>query len=161
MNAQKSFWVAVVSITAALVLMLGAMQQAYAATAAGDVAVTVSSNAFTPQAVTINVGESVTWTNTQGTHNVVADDGSFTSGAPSSDNWTHTETFNMAGTYQYFCELHGNTGGIGMSGTVTVNAPTAVTLGDLATSGQESAFGLWMLALGLAAFGAAAIRRRR
>ncbi len=29
-------------------------------------------------------------------------------------------TFNTPGTYQYFCEIHGAPGGVGMSGTVVV-----------------------------------------
>ena len=37
---------------------------------AADETVAVSNNAFTPDAVTIRVGDTVTWTNTSGTHNV-------------------------------------------------------------------------------------------
>jgi plastocyanin len=29
-------------------------------------------------------------------------------------------TFTQAGVFAYFCELHGNRGGIGMAGSVTV-----------------------------------------
>ena len=37
---------------------------------------------FTPKNITIEVGDTVRWVNTGGNHNVKADDGSFTSGAP-------------------------------------------------------------------------------
>jgi plastocyanin len=37
---------------------------------------------FTPSTLTIEVGDTVKWTNVSGTHNVLADNGSFTSGSP-------------------------------------------------------------------------------
>ncbi|MEZ4612686.1 MAG: PKD domain-containing protein [Caldilineaceae bacterium] len=45
---------------------------------------------FVPGTVTINPGQRVTWVLIEGTHNVVADDGSFTSGPPSSAWTTYT-----------------------------------------------------------------------
>jgi plastocyanin len=44
--------------------------------------------------VTINPGDTVTWTNAGGFHNVVSDTGLFTSGAPSGTlGWVFSHTF--------------------------------------------------------------------
>lgn len=80
-----------------------------------------SGNSFTPKTVTIAVGESVNWRNDSGFHNVVFDDGSFESPAdPSPTPWTASRRFDAPGEFQYFCEQHGNKGGVGMAGTVVV-----------------------------------------
>ena len=85
---------------------------------------------FQPRDLTIAVGDTVTWTNGGGRHNVRADDDSFRcangcdgqggDGNPSTAGWSFTLTFNDPGEIAYFCEIHGAPGGIGMSGTVTV-----------------------------------------
>jgi plastocyanin len=90
-------------------------------------AVEVSNNVFTPAQLTISVGDTVRWTNTQGFHNVVADDNSFTSGAASSSSWVYEFVFNTVGSFPYYCSVHGGTGGVGMSGVITVEEPTGVT----------------------------------
>jgi plastocyanin len=80
------------------------------------------SNDFMEAAVTVDVGDTVTWTNAGGLHNVKFDDGSFEQPAdPQSNNWTVSRTFDSAGTFRYYCELHGDRNGVGMSGSVTVN----------------------------------------
>ena len=78
-------------------------------------------NSFSPADVTIQAGDSVRWVSAGGSHNVAADDGSFTSGAPGS-GWNFTRAFPAAGTFPYYCEVHGAPGGLGMSGSVTVQA---------------------------------------
>jgi plastocyanin len=75
---------------------------------------------FSPQTVTIQAGDTVTWTNGGGAHNVQADDNSFSSGPPSSDPWTFSHTFDKPGTYGYYCTLHGAKGNLGMAGKVIV-----------------------------------------
>src|SRR5438045_2050423 len=74
---------------------------------------------FDPPNVTINVGDSVTWTSAGGggahTHNVVANNGSFRcaagcdgeggSGTPNGAAWSFTRTFNAPGTIGYNCEV--------------------------------------------------------
>lgn len=92
--------------------------------------ITVEDFVFTPSDLTILVGDSVTWTNEEGFHNVVADDGSFRcangcdstggNGDPASSSWSFTLTFNDPETIAYFCEVHGDVGGSGMSGTIEV-----------------------------------------
>jgi len=81
----------------------------------GD-AVTVGNNLFTPSALTVTVGTTVTWTWASGavSHNVTFDDGVH-SGTQSTG--TFSRTFTTAGTYQYHCTIHG----AAMSGTITVN----------------------------------------
>lgn len=83
--------------------------------------VEVFSNDFDPDP-TISVGDTIRWTNSGGTHNVVADDDSFTNGAPSSAAWTYERTFDTPGVYAYYCSQHGAAGGVGMSGVITVES---------------------------------------
>jgi plastocyanin len=90
---------------------------------------------FSPDDVTINVGDTVTFSNLGGiavAHNVVADDNSFRcangcdatggNGTPASNEWTSTVTFTKAGVVTYHC---GNHGSMGMTGKITVNAVAA------------------------------------
>jgi len=90
---------------------------------ADDATVSVGDNTFSPATVTINVGDTVTWNWVgQNPHTVTADDGSFDSPQQTSGSFSHT--FNTAGTFEYICEVHGQS----MSGTVVVQAagqPTA------------------------------------
>ena len=89
-----------------------------------------SNSSFFPASVTIAPGDTVVWVRTGGFHNVVADDNSFRLGQGSAGNpggsWTRvSHTFNTVGTFGYFCAQHGSAGGIGMAGTVVVQAPAA------------------------------------
>jgi len=80
---------------------------------------------FTAKDVTVFKGEKVTWNNTGGTHNVHFDDNSFDMPNPASSSaWVVSRTFNTPGTFRYYCDVHGDPGGVGMAGTVTVTAPT-------------------------------------
>ena len=84
--------------------------------------VTISGNAtaFSPSTITVAVGQPVCWTWNTGaiSHNIKADDGSFTTGQPASTA-TFQRTFTTAGTYGYHCQVHGSPTG-GMRGTVIV-----------------------------------------
>ena len=85
--------------------------------------VDVENFVFSPANVTIDVGDQVRWTNQEGNHNVVFDAMEFPgSGPPSTSAWVYTETFDTAGVYMYYCEVHGGPGGTNMAGTVTVNS---------------------------------------
>lgn len=71
--------------------------------------------AFSPNTITIKVGESVTFTNKDGVgHTATADDGSFDTGMIE-QNESKSITFDKAGTYTYFCTPHPN-----MKGTIVV-----------------------------------------
>lgn len=84
---------------------------------------------FSPQNLTIQVGESVTWSNNSGVHNVNGSQTTFSNNPESffSGNaafgWTFSHTFNTPGTYNYRCDPHV---GLNMTGTITVvGAPLA------------------------------------
>ncbi|MBV8982821.1 MAG: cupredoxin family copper-binding protein [Acidimicrobiia bacterium] len=85
--------------------------------------VSIQNFSFQPHDVTVNVGDTVTWTmrdaNTQ--HTVTADDNSFSSSALSVGQ-TFSHTFSQAGTFTYHCNIHPS-----MTGSVTVQgaAPPA------------------------------------
>lgn len=82
-----------------------------------------SMNTFSPATVTITQGDQVTWNNSGGVHNVHFDDNSYIQPAsPSGSAWSVSRTFNNTGSFKYYCEIHGGPGGVGMSGTVNVNA---------------------------------------
>jgi plastocyanin len=75
--------------------------------------VTVNNNFFSPANLTIQVGDTVRWTNSTGvTHNITA---AGFQNQPSASSFTHEVTFNSPGTFQYQCTLHG-----GMNGSITV-----------------------------------------
>lgn len=84
--------------------------------------VTTSSLTFSPDPVTIAVGDTVTWMNGDlGYHNVHFDDGQFQMpSSPSTTAWTVHRTFMAAGTYKYYCDAHKD---LGMTGSVVVMAP--------------------------------------
>ena len=61
---------------------------------------------FAPEAVTVPVGATVTWTNRdEFAHNVVADDRSWRSDDLGKDI-PFTHTFDTAGTFSYYCGIH-------------------------------------------------------
>jgi plastocyanin len=86
---------------------------------AAGATVTLTNFQFAPKSVRIRAGEAVTWTSKEGSHTVTADDNSFDSGTISAGK-SFSHTFNKAGTYKYYCSLHGSTGGHDMAGTVVV-----------------------------------------
>jgi plastocyanin len=90
--------------------------------------VTASGLTFTPADITITVGETVQWDNVSGSHNVNGNQAtypgnpeSFYSGFPANAPWSFSHTFNTVGFYNYRCDIHG---GMGMTGTITVESPT-------------------------------------
>ena len=88
--------------------------------------VTVTNFSFTPQTLSIAVGDTVKWNNVQGTHNVRADDFSFFSGPVEPAPWVFTHVFTAEGNSPYYCEPHGGPGGSGMAGVIVVQTPVGV-----------------------------------
>ena len=79
---------------------------------------------FTPSTVVINQGDTVTWNNAGGLHNVHFDDNSYDMPAtPSTAAWSVNRTFTAPGMFRYYCEVHGGPNGSGMSGVVWVDGP--------------------------------------
>jgi plastocyanin len=92
-------------------------------------AISIIQKTFQPADLTIQVGQTVTWTVTQ----AIADPHSVTSGSPTdskpgtvfdsginlrNDGDSFSHTFDTAGTFAYFCAVHPAT----MHGTITVQA---------------------------------------
>lgn len=70
--------------------------------------VTVRNTFFTPNDITIEVGDTVRWTNNAGLHDVTADDGSFAS--PTSNSFVFSRTFTSVGQVLYHCSVHSSPG---------------------------------------------------
>jgi plastocyanin len=68
--------------------------------------ITISDYTFLPTKLTVAVGATVTWTNTDNySHTVVSDSGLFSSGSISTGN-SFSYTFKSAGTFAYHCSVH-------------------------------------------------------
>ncbi len=79
--------------------------------------VDISNFVFTPQSLSVEIGDKVVWTNTANdAHRVVWDNGTFSS----SDNLDIFQTYEVfmttSGTFSYFCGIHSS-----MTGSITVN----------------------------------------
>lgn len=122
---------AMTGVVSALVLAMPLA--ATAAAASHDV--DVVDNAFEPPSLTVTAGDEVTWASSgSNPHTVTADDGSFdsnpdcgafadaASGACMDGGESFAFTFDEPGEYPYYCRLHGGPGGVGMAGTITVEA---------------------------------------
>lgn len=103
---------------AALVAVISAL--AFAAVAsATDQPVTVQGFQFQTPSVTVNAGDTVTWTNKDSAaHTVTADNGAFDNPLPAGGSTTIT--FSQAGTFTYHCTIHPS-----MKGAVVVQAAAA------------------------------------
>jgi plastocyanin len=86
------------------------------AAAATEGAVSIKDFAFHPDTVTVPVGGSVTWTNDDSVpHTATGLDRSVLQSGTIQPGKSFTQTFDKAGTYDYFCEFHA-----GMKGKVVV-----------------------------------------
>lgn len=125
-----------------LLALLGAAPTAFAAN--WDVAVGNPNGVnFVPQVLNIAAGDTVTFTNGGGFHNVVSDPGAITTfrcadgcdgsggnGDAASTLWSAVVTFPDPGTIGYFCEIHGAPGQ-GMFGTINVTIPVGLQSFDI------------------------------
>jgi plastocyanin len=127
---------------------------------------------FSPQTIDINAGDTVTFLNFGGVHNVVADDGSFRcahgcdndghggNGGATGQLWSVSVNFPNVGTVGYFCETPGAPG-TGMFGTINVHgaAPPPPLTPDAVSVDNRWFFAL--LAVSLIACAAPWLRRAR
>jgi LPXTG-motif cell wall-anchored protein len=91
-----------------------------AARSAATASVTISDFKFTPATVTVNEGDTVTWTNDGPTvHTATAEDGSFDTGILEKGE-SGSATFTQPGTINYICSPHPY-----MKGKVVVQAATS------------------------------------
>jgi plastocyanin len=115
-----------------LALVVALALPAFAAAQGAPREVAVSDDFFDPENVGFDAGSaSVHWAwSTTNQHNVRQDDRIFYSGGPATTgDFTVTPS---AGSFGYYCELHGSDGGIGMAGQIKVK-PTATVSGNRAT----------------------------
>ena len=80
---------------------------------------------FTPSTLSINQGDTVTWTQASGIHNVNGNQStfpgnpaSFGSGSVAGGVWTYSYVFLSPGVYNYHCDPHSSF----MTGSITVNS---------------------------------------
>lgn len=114
------------------------MLAAFPAFAADHVVTALPNFTFDPADLTIAAGDTVTFKNGGGRHNVTSDPDAVTAfhcsdacgdsptGAPSSASWSSTVAFPEVGAARYYCELHGGPGGSGMAGLITVTLPDRI-----------------------------------
>ena len=92
-------------------------------------------DAFQPASITVAAGESVTFANSgESPHTATADDGSFDTGTID-PRASATVKFDTPGKYPYLCRFHGDPGGSGMAGVVTVTGAGGGTGGGTGGTG--------------------------
>jgi plastocyanin len=91
------------------------------ASAADQTVTAQPSSEWSPDDVTVDTGDTITWNNAGGVHNVRFNDGSYTQpGQPSSSDWSVQRTFDTPGIFRYQCGFHGSA----MAGVVRVRDAT-------------------------------------
>jgi amicyanin len=76
-------------------------------TQTGANSIEIKNFAFSPSTLTIKVGETVTWTNSDSTsHTITSDSGSELDSGSISSGQTYSHTFNTIGTFDYHCSIH-------------------------------------------------------
>jgi plastocyanin len=106
-----------ISAAAAAVAALAiAARMAVAPVLAADKSVSIAGFAFHPTTVTVNVGDTVTWTNSDGVGHTATSSGDFDTGTIPAGG-SKSVTFGSAGTFSYICTIHSS-----MRGTVIVRA---------------------------------------
>ena len=130
MNSKIAVAVGLAAVIAAMLVPISTLTPAFAATVAANITTGSSSkttDAFEPNPINANVGDTVTWTNKDTTPHTVTSgsagqpDGKFDS-SPNfnpllAPQQSFSHTFTEAGDYPYYCGLHPN-----MVGTVTIAA---------------------------------------
>ena len=99
------------------ILLLAAVMH-MAALAQTSHVVDVTNNLFTPDAVSVQVGDTVIWTNSQGRHNVNGLQSKFPDNPESFGNsvgsgWEFSHVFTIPGLYDYQCDPHVQFGMVG------------------------------------------------
>jgi plastocyanin len=146
----------------AVVAMLVAAGTAVAA----DQAVTIAGFAFSPKTVTVNVGDTVTWTNNDTATHTATSAGNFDTGSIGGGA-SKSVTFQTAGTFAYVCSIHSS-----MTGTVVVRAasggstgrsttPPTDTVPSYGSSNDDSGLTVTLSILGLSLMAGVVIADRR
>ena len=126
----RRFVVLVVAIVAAVATLSAGQGGGDGATARAAANVTITARDFfwSPDTVNIQVGDTVTWTNAQGFHNVLLGDSRLNQpGFPNDPSWNppSDRTFTEPGSYTFVCEVHpGMTGTVNVAGGEPTPTPT-------------------------------------
>ncbi|HEV8490094.1 MAG TPA: cupredoxin family copper-binding protein [Candidatus Limnocylindrales bacterium] len=117
-------------------LAIAAIAVAGSAVLAADASVSIVNFAFDPATVTVDVGDSVTWTNNDSVgHTATADGGSFDTGSIGGGQ-SDSVTFTAAGSFPYHCTIHPQmTGTVVVQGAAPTPAPTPAPPAPGATPG--------------------------
>ena len=109
-------------VVGGIIALLGGFAASTPTASAATASVSVVDNAYSPNAITVGVGDTVQWTWTGSNPHTVSSDTSevFDSGAPMTSG-TFSYTFVAAGTFSYLCGVHGQA----MAGTIVVQAAAA------------------------------------
>ena len=107
---KRNVWIAsaVMPVLIAMLLLLVGSPSVKAndQPSAANVAVKIDNFVFGPQAITVAVGTTVTWTNSDDIpHTAVSTDGVFKSKVMDTDE-KFSYTFTKVGTYSYYCSVH-------------------------------------------------------
>jgi plastocyanin len=105
---NKKVWITGVALPVMIAMMLIAGSSSVTASAqpSADAAVKIDNFAFGPQTLTVPVGTTVTWTNSDDIpHTSVSTEGVFKSKVLDTDE-KFSYTFTKAGTYPYYCTIH-------------------------------------------------------
>ena len=107
---KNKLWIAglaMPAVIAMLLLLAGSPSvKANDQPSAANVAVKIDNFVFGPQTITVPVGTTVTWTNSDDIpHTVVSTEGAFKSKVLDTDE-KYSFTFSKAGTFPYFCSIH-------------------------------------------------------
>ena len=105
-----------------IVLLSFSAQSSYAANKFKDV--TLNNFKFAPRRITISKNTIVRWTHQQSdgvVHDVDSDDKKSFSSSDLRIGNVYQHRFTKKGKFPYHCSFHGDVGGQGMSGVVTVN----------------------------------------
>jgi len=106
---RKNVWIAGLLAPMMIAILLLAASPSVKANdqpAAANAEVKIDNFSFGPQTLTVAVGTTVVWTNSDDIpHTVVSTDGVFKSKVRDTDE-KFSYTFTKAGTYPYFCSVH-------------------------------------------------------
>src|SRR4051812_33187974 len=116
---------------------------------AADSGVDIAGFAFSPQTITVAVGDTVTWSNADAqSHTATGDGGTFDTGTIAGGS-SKSVTFESAGTFAYHCKIHS-----AMTATIVVTdatgtAPATDTLpvGAAGSAGSDGRGAIAFLAL--------------
>ena len=100
----------------AAALLLALVSALPAAARAAEITATIDNFTFSPQKLTVKVGNTITWTNHDDIPHTVTSTGHFRSKALDTDD-KFSFTFTTPGAFEYFCSLHPH-----MQGSVVVEA---------------------------------------